>query len=164
MKTPDDKADREQLSTSQELKEQYWQRTRGSVRTALEKTLTFLDQYGLGVEMGHKEVGGIKAKLGHSGQYDHIMEQLEIDWKYSTVLQSADNEVHVRYVVKDIFRVHGLDVTFMAKPIEGVAGSGEHTHMGVMVKLKNGKIVNLFAPTDMKAHFMTPIGLSLIHI
>ncbi len=162
VKTPDDKADREQLSTSQELKEQYWQRTRGSVRTALEKTLTFLDQYGLGVEMGHKEVGGIKAKLGHSGQYDHIMEQLEIDWKYSTVLQSADNEVHVRYVVKDIFRVHGLDVTFMAKPIEGVAGSGEHTHMGVMVKLKNGKIVNLFAPTDMKAHFMTPIGFGAL--
>ena len=28
VKTPEDKADRQQLSTSQELKEQYWQRTR----------------------------------------------------------------------------------------------------------------------------------------
>jgi len=158
VKTPEDKADREQLSTSQELKEQYWQRTRGPVRTALERTLHFLDQYGFGIEMGHKEVGGIKAKLGHSGRYDHIMEQLEIDWRFSTLLQSADNELHIRYVVKDIFRAHGLDVTFMAKPIEGVSGNGAHTHMGVAAILKGGRRVNLFAPKNMKENFMTPIG------
>jgi len=158
VKTPEDRADREQLSTSQELKEQYWQRTRGPVRTALEKTLIILDRYGFEVEKGHKEVGGIKAKLGNSGQYDHIMEQLEIDWKFSTLMQSADNELQIRNVVKDIFRAHGLDVSFMAKPIEGVAGNGEHTHIGVTAKLKDGKIVNLFAPRDLKRDFMTPIG------
>ena len=158
VKTPEDKADREQLSTSQELKEQYWQRTRGPVRTALEKTLLFLDRYGYGVEMGHKEVGGIPAKLGNSGRYDHIMEQLEIDWRFSTLLQAADNELQIRYVIKDIFRAHGLDVTFMAKPIEGVAGNGEHTHIGIAVKLKDGSMVNLFAPKDMKSEFMTPVG------
>lgn len=158
VRTPEDKADREQLSTSQELKEQYWQRTRGPVRTALERTLHFIDQYGVGVEMGHKEVGGIKAKLGNSGRYDHIMEQLEIDWKYSSLIQSADNELHIRYVIKDIFHAHGLDVTFMAKPIEGVSGNGAHTHMGVHVILKDGRKVNLFAPKNMKEHYMTPIG------
>ncbi|MDD2620060.1 MAG: glutamine synthetase [Syntrophomonadaceae bacterium] len=158
VKTPEDRADREQLSTSQELKEQYWQRTRGPVRSALEKTLLILEQYGFGVEMGHKEVGGIKAKLGSSGKYDHIMEQLEIDWKFSTLMQAADNELQIRYVVKDVFREYGLDVNFMAKPIERVAGNGEHTHMGVAAKLKNGKTVNLFAPKNMKKDFMTPIG------
>ena len=158
VKTPEDKADREQLSTSQELKEQYWQRTRGPVRTALERAIHFLDQYGFGIEMGHKEVGGIKAKLGHSGRYDHIMEQLEIDWKYSTLLQSADNELHIRYVVKDIFRAHGLDVTFMAKPIEGVAGNGAHTHMGVNAILKDGRKINLFAPKNINDSYLTPIG------
>lgn len=162
VKTPEDRADREQLSTSQELKEQYWQRTRGSVRTALEKCLVFLDQYGIGIEMGHKEVGGIKAKLGSSGEYDHIMEQLEIDWKYSTLLQSADNEMHIRYVIKDIFRLHGLEVSFMAKPMEGVAGSGEHTHIGAAVELKDGRTVNLFAPEDMKKYFMTPVGFGAL--
>ncbi len=162
VKTPEDKADREQLSTSQELKEQYWQRTRGPVRTALERTLHFLDQYGFGMEMGHKEVGGIKAKLGHSGRYDHIMEQLEIDWRFSTLLQSADNELHIRYVLKDIFRAHGLDVTFMAKPIEGVSGNGAHTHMGVAAILKDGRRVNLFAPKNMKENFMTPIGFGAL--
>jgi len=162
VKTPEDRADREQLSTSQELKEQYWQRTRGAVRTALEKTLLLLDRYGFGVEMGHKEVGGIKAKLGSSGKFDHIMEQLEIDWKYSTLMQAADNELQIRYVVKDVFRAYGLEVNFMAKPIERVAGNGEHTHMGVAAKLKNGKTVNLFAPKNMKADFMTPIGFGAL--
>ncbi len=158
VKTPDDKADREQLSTSQVLKEQYWKRTIGPVRTALEKSLLMLDKYGFGIEMGHKEVGGVKAKLGNSGEFDHVMEQLEIDWKYSSALQAADNENQVKYIVRDVFRLYGLDVTFMAKPIDGVAGSGEHTHMGVAAKLKNGKTINLFAPIDMNQDFMSPIG------
>lgn len=162
VKTPDDKADREQLSTSQILKEQYWKRTIGPVRTALEKSLMILDRYGFHVEMGHKEVGGIKAKLGTSGEYDHVMEQLEIDWGYSSALQAADNENQVKYVVKDVFRAHGLDVTFMAKPMEGVAGSGEHTHMGVSAKLKNGKVINLFAPKQMDEDFLNPMGFGAL--
>jgi glutamine synthetase len=162
VKTPDDKADREQLSTSQILKEQYWKRTIGPVRTALEKTLMVLDRYGFKVEMGHKEVGGIKAKLGTSGEYDHVMEQLEIDWGYSSALQAADNENQVKYVVKDVFRAHGLDVTFMAKPMEGVAGNGEHTHIGVSARLKSGKTVNLFAPKKMEEDFLNPIGFGAL--
>ncbi|MGI6751817.1 MAG: glutamine synthetase [Anaerovoracaceae bacterium] len=162
VKTPEDRADRQQLSTSQELKEQYWQRTRGSVRTALEKSLVFLDRYGFCMEMGHKEVGGIKAKLGSSGEYDHIMEQLEIDWKFSTLLQASDNDLHIRYVIKDIFRLHGLEVSFMAKPIEGVVGSGKHTHIGAAVELKDGRTVNLFAPRDMDKYFMTPVGFGAL--
>lgn len=162
VKTPDDDADREQLSTAQMLKEQYWKRTTGPVRTALEEVLLVLQKYGFEVEMGHKEVGGVKAKLGNSGNYDHVMEQLEIDWKYSTAIQAADNENHIKYVIRDIFRTYGLDVTFLAKPIEGVAGSGEHTHMGVAAKLKDGRTVNLFSPTDADNQFLTPVGFGAL--
>jgi glutamine synthetase len=162
VKTPEDKGDREQLSTSQELKEQYWQRTRGSVRTALEKTIILLNRYGFNIEMGHKEVGGIKAKLGSSGEYSHIMEQLEIDWEYCGALQAADNELIIKYIVKDMFRYHGLEVSFMAKPIDGVAGSGEHTHMGVAARLKSGGRVNLFAPRDPARDFLSPIGFGAL--
>lgn len=162
VKTPDDKGDREQLFTAQVLKEQYWKRTYGEVRTALEDTLLMLDRYGFEVEMGHKEVGGVKAKMGNSGHYDHVMEQLEIDWKYADALQAADNENQVKYVVRDIFTMHGLDVTFMAKPFDGVAGSGEHTHLGLAAKLKNGKVISLFAPEDMKKHFMSPLGFGAL--
>lgn len=162
VKTPDDEADREQLSTAQILKEQYWKRTTGPVRTALEETMMILQRYGFEMEMGHKEVGGVKAKLGNSGVYDHVMEQLEIDWKYSSAVQAADNENQIKYVVRDIFRTYGLEVTFMAKPMEGVAGNGEHTHMGVSARLKDGRMINLFEHTDADKQFMSPIGFGAL--
>ena len=158
VKTPDDRADRDQLFTSQELKEQYWKRTIGPVGTALEETLEILDRYGFGVEMGHTEVGGVRAKMGNSGDFDHIMEQLEIDWKYSNPMQAADNESQIKHIIRDVFRMNNLEVTFLAKPMEGVAGNGEHTHLGVMAKLKSGKVVNLFEPADRTDDFMSPIG------
>ncbi len=157
VKTPDEQSDREQLTTAQELKEQYWKRTVGPVRTALERTLTILDCYGFEMEMGHKEVGGVKAKMGHTGRYDHVMEQLEIDWKYSDAMQAADNENQIKYVVRDIFRLHGLEVTFNAKPMEGVAGNGEHTHLGLAARLKNGKVVSMFASKN-NQDFLNVIG------
>ena len=158
VKTPDDRADRDQLSIAQELKEQYWQRVTGPVGTAMEQVLEILDHYGFGVEMGHKEVGGVKAKMGNSGNFDHIMEQLEIDWKYSSPMQAADNEAQIKHIIRDIFRMNGLDVTFMAKPMIGVAGSGEHTHFGVAAKLKDGRVVNLFEPEKREEDFMSPVG------
>ena len=160
VKTPNDKALIEELSTSQVLQEQYWTRTKGNVRTALEQSLLYMDAYGFEPEMGHKEVGGVKAKLTSSGQFDHIMEQLEIDWKYSDAMQASDNELFIRTLVKETFRRNGLEVTFLAKPIAGVAGSGEHTHLSLSLKLKNGKIINLFNPT--KNHFLSKIGYGSI--
>jgi len=156
VKTPNDKADIEELSTSQVLKEQYWSKTKGSVRTALEQCLILMGEYGFEPEMGHKEVGGVKAQIGEAGSLTHIMEQLELDWKFSDALQCADNELFVRNLVKETFRRNGLDVTFLAKPVQDVAGSGEHTHVGVTVKLKNGKRVNLFTST--KNHFLSIFG------
>ena len=63
----------------------------------------------------------------------------------------------VKYIVRDIFRLHGLDVTFMAKPMEGVAGSGEHTHLGLAAKLKDGRVVSMFSSKDGK-DFLNVIG------
>lgn len=160
VQTPNDVALVEKLSTSQILKEQYWQKTKGAVRTALEESLTLMAEYGIDPEMGHKEVGGVKAKLDSEGNLDHIMEQLEIDWKYSTAVQAADNELFVRYLVSEVFRSYGLDVTFKAKPIEGVAGSGEHTHVGMAMKLKSGKFINLFTAT--KEHFLSSVGYASV--
>ena len=122
--SPDEIISTEQLSISQELKESYWKRTKGVVRTALEQVIMVLEQYGFNPEMGHKEVGGVKASLTSSGEFHFIMEQLEVDWKYSDALQGADYELIARILIKEIFRLHGLDVSFDAKPLQGVAGSG----------------------------------------
>ncbi|MDO5038304.1 glutamine synthetase [Clostridium sp.] len=160
VKTPNDVALIEELSTSQVLQEQYWTRTKGSVRTALEQTLDLMDKYGFEPEMGHKEVGGVRAKLDSSGNFNHIMEQLEVDWKFSSALQAADNELFIRVLIQETFRRNGLDVTFMAKPIDGVAGSGMHTHLGVSAKLKDGRRINLFHMG--KEHFLSEIGYGAI--
>ena len=163
VKTPSKNVDAKALSVSQKLQEQYWQRTHGSVRTALEKAVSLLDKYGLHAEMGHKEVGGVKAKLDDEGNVDWVLEQLEIDWKYTNnPLQTADNELQARIIVREVFRENGLDVTFNAKPIIGVAGSGEHTHFGVMVKMKNGKVYNLFSPADLRKEHASPLAYGAI--
>ncbi|MDD7182813.1 glutamine synthetase [Peptostreptococcus anaerobius] len=156
--TPEDKADLEKLFVSQSLKEQYWKRTHGIIRTCLEMCLIELERYGLEPEMAHKEVGGIHSSINNEGSTNHAMEQLEISWKFNTPLQAADNELLVREVVYDIFESHGLEVSFKAKPIHGVAGSGAHTHVGVSAKLKNGKFVNLFAPKNLREDYLSPIG------
>lgn len=140
------------------MQEQYWQRCRGNVRTALEQTVEMLEAYGLGPEMGHKECGGVRGQIDDNGHMTHVMEQLEVDWKYSYGVQTADNELLARIIVKEIFRLNGLEVSFQAKPVPGVAGSGEHTHVGIAAKMKNGKVVNLFAPKDMHTEFLSAVG------
>ncbi|MDR3563713.1 MAG: glutamine synthetase [Negativicutes bacterium] len=162
VKTPDEKAEMEELSSTQVMQENYWARTRGQARTALEQAILALGKYGLDPEMGHKEVGGLKARIGESGDLAHVVEQMEIDWKFNNALQAADNELQARILIKEVFRANGLDVTFKAKPIIGVAGSGEHTHVGMAVKLNSGKLINLFAPSDMKADFLSAVGYGAI--
>ena len=94
VKTPSEKETVQHLSISQRLQEQYWQRMRGNVRTAMEQAIEELDARGMRVEMGHKEVGGIKPKIDDDGHIFDVCEQLELDWLFSTnPLQAADNEL-----------------------------------------------------------------------
>lgn len=151
------------LSVSQRLQEQYWQRTYGIVRTSMEQAIEQLNARGFDVEMGHKEVGGIKPKLDDAGHTVEVLEQMECDWRFTmNPLQSCDNELEARIIIRETFRENGLEVSFNAKPIIGVAGSGEHTHVGIAARLKNGKVVNLLSPEDMKADFLSTIGYGFI--
>ncbi len=162
VKTPLDEASIEEMEASQVMQEQYWERTHGAVRTALEGCVLELDRYGLNVEMGHKEVGGLKAQIDESGKIAHVCEQIEIDWRFDNALQAADNEILVRTVVKEIFRANGLEVSFKAKPMIGLAGNGEHTHIGMAAVTKDGKFHNLFAPAEAKKDFMSAVGYGAI--
>jgi glutamine synthetase len=158
VRTPGIHIETEKLAVSQVLQESYWKRTKGPVRVALEQSLLLMEKYGLSPEMGHKEVGGVKATVGGQGRFGDIMEQLEIDWKYAPALQAADNELTTRILVKEVFRRQGLEVTFLAKPIDGIAGSGEHTHVSVMAAMQDGTVRNLFSPKDPGRDFMSPLG------
>ena len=162
VKTPLEEAAIKEMSASQVLQEQYWERTHGAVRCALEKCVIALDEYGLGVEMGHKEVGGLKAQIDESGRLTHVCEQLEIDWRFADAVQAADNEMFVRTIVKEIFRAEGLEVSFKAKPMIGLAGNGEHTHIGLAAVTSDGKVHNLFAAKNPYEDFMNVVGYGSI--
>ena len=158
VKTPLEEAAIEEMTASQVMQEQYWERTHGAVRCALEQTLIELDKYGLQVEMGHKEVGGLKAQIDESGHLTHVCEQLEIDWRFDNAIQAADNEIIVRTVVKEIFRANGLEVSFKAKPMPGLAGNGEHTHIGIAAITADGKFHNVFAAKNPTKDYMSAVG------
>lgn len=162
VRTPYNAINIDKLVLSQTLKEQYWKRTQGVVRTALEKSVEILNLYGFNVEMGHKEVGGVNNYISFDGAVEnHIVEQLEIDWKYDEALKSADKEIIARILIKEIFRLYGLEVSFNAKPIIGVAGNGKHCHLSIILELKNGKKINLLTPIESNT-FLSNIGWGIL--
>ena len=147
-KTPTSEPKIEELAASQNMNEQYWNRIEGTVRSALEETLLQLEDYELEPEMGHKEVGGVRPTRSKDGKYNEIMEQIEVDWKYSTPVDSADKQILVKNIVKKAFEEFGLETTFMAKPIEHVAGNGMHLHLGAVMVLDDGTKINIFHPRE----------------
>ncbi len=155
-KTPTSEPKIEELSASQNMNEQYWNKIEGTVRSALEECLLQMEDYELYPEMGHKEVGGVRPVMDINGKYSDIMEQIEIDWKYSQPLDTADKQIIVKNLVKKIFEQCGLETTFMAKPINHVAGNGMHLHLGAVLVLDNDEKINIFHSRENS--FLSVIG------
>jgi glutamine synthetase len=72
---------------------------------------------GLTLERAHHEVG--------------TAGQAEINYKFSTLLHSADNLMLFKYIVKNTAWAAGKTVTFMPKPLFGDNGSGMHCHQSL---------------------------------
>jgi glutamine synthetase len=79
--------------------------------------MTHLTNAGLELERGHHEVG--------TGG------QAEINYKYDTLLRSADSLMLFKYIVKNTAWAAGKSVTFMPKPLFGDNGSGMHCHQSL---------------------------------
>ena len=76
-----------------------------------------LAQVGLDVERAHHEVG--------------TAGQQEINYRFNTLLHSADDLMKFKYVIKNVAWEHGKTVTFMPKPLFGDNGSGMHSHQSL---------------------------------
>jgi glutamine synthetase len=78
-----------------------------------------LEAMGFEVEAAHHEVA--------PGQH-------EIDFRYADALVTADNLTTFKFVVRQVANRSGFVASFMPKPIEGVNGSGMHTHQSLFGK------------------------------
>ncbi|MFL2073204.1 type I glutamate--ammonia ligase [Leuconostoc mesenteroides] len=81
-----------------------------------------LEKMGFEIEAAHHEVA--------EGQH-------EVDFKYASALETADNIQTFKLVVKTIARKNGYFATFMPKPVAGINGSGMHTNMSLFTKEGN---------------------------
>jgi glutamine synthetase len=64
-------------------------------------------------------------------QHEDAPSQHEIDLRYTDALTMADTVMTVRQVTKELARQAGVHASFMPKPLEGVQGSGMHTHVSL---------------------------------
>ena len=61
--------------------------------------------------------------------------QAEIDFRYDSLVKTADRVMMYKYIVKNVAHKHGKVATFMPKPLYGDNGTGMHTHQSLF---KNG--------------------------
>jgi glutamine synthetase len=76
-----------------------------------------MEKSGMLVERAHHEVG--------------TAGQAEINWRFDELLQSADNVMKFKYLVKNVAWRNNKTATFMPKPIFGDNGSGMHCHQSI---------------------------------
>ncbi len=57
--------------------------------------------------------------------------QHEIDFRYADALVTADNLATFKFIVRNVASRYGYVASFMPKPIEGINGSGMHTHQSL---------------------------------
>ena len=93
--------------------------TQQDIRTEM---VLLMEELGIKVERQHHEV----ATAG----------QAEIDFRFDTLVKTADTMMLYKYIIKNVARKHGKTVTFMPKPMFGDNGSGMHTHISLWKKGK----------------------------
>src|SRR5690348_1457845 len=105
------------------------------------ETIKALESVGIAIEYHHHEVAP---------------SQHEIDMRYASALDMADQTVTYRLIVKEVAAKNGVYATFMPKPLFGENGSGMHTHMSLFKEGRN----QFFEGTDQ--YNLSPTGKAFI--
>jgi len=86
------------------------------------KTVQALEELEIKLECSHHEVAP---------------SQHEIDMRYTSALEMADQVMTAKFIIKEIARQNGIYATFMPKPLSGINGSGMHVHQSIFQNSKN---------------------------
>lgn len=76
----------------------------------------YCDAMGIEIEALHHEVA--------YGQH-------EVDFKYGEAVNSADNTISIKTIIKTVAAQNDMTATFMPKPFAGINGSGMHVHQSL---------------------------------
>ncbi len=63
--------------------------------------------------------------------------QHEVDFKYDKAVETADNTITLKTIIKTVAAQDGMIGTFMPKPFAGINGSGMHVHQSLWKDGKN---------------------------
>ncbi|MHA1671924.1 MAG: type I glutamate--ammonia ligase [Promethearchaeota archaeon] len=92
----------------------------------------YCDAMGIEIEALHHEVA--------YGQH-------EVDFRYDEAVNSADNTITIKTIIKTVAAQNDCVATFMPKPFDGINGSGMHIHQSLW---KDGKNVFYEESEDQK--------------
>ncbi len=102
-----------------------------------------LEKLKIPVKYHHHEGGGIG--------------QQEIETFFEPLLKTCDDSILIRYVLKNLARIHDLFLTFMPKPIRGIPGNGWHLHCYLKVEDEN-----IFYSENSPYSNFSKVGLSFL--
>jgi len=77
---------------------------------------------------------GIKIEALH---HEVAYGQHEVDFRYDEAVNSADNTITIKAIVKTVAAQNNMTATFMPKPFDGINGSGMHCHQSLWKEGKN---------------------------
>ncbi|MHA1192352.1 MAG: glutamine synthetase family protein, partial [Promethearchaeota archaeon] len=96
----------------------------------------YCDAMGIEIEALHHEVA--------YGQH-------EVDFRYDEAVNSADNTITIKTIIKTVAAQNKCVATFMPKPFDGINGSGMHIHQSLW---KDGKNLFYEESDDQKISFL----------
>lgn len=82
----------------------------------------YCDAMGIEIEALHHEVA---------------VSQHEVDFRYDKAVESADNTITLKTIIKTVAAQNDMTATFMPKPFPGINGSGMHVHQSLWQDGKN---------------------------
>jgi len=87
-----------------------------TIQNMRNEMVMMMEALGLEIERSHHEVAPA---------------QHEINFRFSSLVDTADNLQWYKYIIREIAKKYGKVATFMPKPMYGDNGSGMHTHQSL---------------------------------